>query len=36
MRSDGMPNSTPIAVEHRPPSRSAGTTGMPSMRTKKL
>jgi hypothetical protein len=36
MRSDGMPNSTPTAVEHTPPSSSDAITGMPSMRTWKL
>ena len=36
MRSDGMPNSTPITVADRPPSSIATISGMPSMRTMKL
>ena len=36
MRSDGMPNSTPTTVASAPPSSSAATSGMPSMRTMKL
>ena len=36
MRSDGTPKSTPTTVAHSPPSSSAGTSGMPSMRTMKL
>ncbi len=36
MRSDGMPNATPTAVAHRPPSSSDNSNGMPSMRTWKL
>ena len=32
----GSPNRMPNAVAHRPPSRSAGTSGMPGMRTKML
>ena len=36
MRSDGMPNTTPTTVAQTPPSSSAASIGMPSMRTKKL
>ena len=36
MRSDGMPKSTPTTVAQTPPSSSAASSGMPSMRTMKL
>ncbi len=36
MRNDGMPNTTPIAVAHRPPSSSETISGMPSTRIWKL
>ena len=36
MRRLGRPKSTPTTVAHRPPSRMAATTGMPSMRIRKL
>ena len=36
MRSEGMPKSTPTTVVQAPPSSSAASSGMPSMRTRKL
>ena len=36
IRSEGMPKSTPTSVAHAPPSSSANSSGMPSMRTMKL